>query len=230
MPRYCLNCLPLMKTSSPGLSSQPARSEPSITTSAPATRALAMSPEYCRPPSPITGTPAARAASDGLVDRGHLRHADAGDDAGRADRARPDADLDAVGAGLDQRLGARAGGDVAADDVDLRRGRLVLQPLDHLDDAARVAVRGVDEQRVDAGLDERHRALPRVAEEADGRTDPEPAGGVLGRVGILLALGEVLDRDQPAQPAGRRRPAAASRPCAGAAAPWRRPRRCRPAR
>ena len=62
MPRYCLYCLPLMKTSSPGLSSQPASREPSMTTSAPATSALAMSPEYCSPPSPITGTPAARQA------------------------------------------------------------------------------------------------------------------------------------------------------------------------
>ncbi len=64
MPRYDLNCLPLMKSSSPGDSSQPASSEPSITVSAPATSALAMSPEYCRPPSPMTGTPAALAASE----------------------------------------------------------------------------------------------------------------------------------------------------------------------
>ena len=33
-----------------------------MTVSAPAAIALAMSPEYCRPPSPITGTPAGRAA------------------------------------------------------------------------------------------------------------------------------------------------------------------------
>src|SRR5215207_7271992 len=58
MPRYDLNCLPLMKMSSPGLSSQPASSEPSMTVSAPATIALAMSPEYCSPPSPTIGTPA----------------------------------------------------------------------------------------------------------------------------------------------------------------------------
>ena len=62
----CLNCLPLMKTSSPGLSSQPASSEPSITVSAPATSALAMSPEYCSPPSAMTGhagRPCTRAAA-----------------------------------------------------------------------------------------------------------------------------------------------------------------------
>ena len=62
MPRYCLYCLPLMKTTSPGLSSHPASRLPSMTVSAPAAMALAMSPEYCRPPSPITGTPAGRAA------------------------------------------------------------------------------------------------------------------------------------------------------------------------
>ena len=62
MPRYSLYCLPLMKTISPGLSSHPASRLPSMTASAPAAMALAMSPEYCRPPSPITGTPAGRAA------------------------------------------------------------------------------------------------------------------------------------------------------------------------
>src|SRR5215207_5247725 len=58
IPRYDLNCLPLTKINSPGLSSQPASSEPNMTVSAPATSAFAMSPEYCSPPSPITGTPA----------------------------------------------------------------------------------------------------------------------------------------------------------------------------
>src|SRR5690606_13724892 len=64
MPRYSLNCLPDWKTISPGDSSVPASSEPSITASAPATSALAMSPEYCNPPSAMTGMPAGAAASD----------------------------------------------------------------------------------------------------------------------------------------------------------------------
>ena len=63
IPRNSLNCLPWMKTISPGPSSQPASRLPSMTVSAPAAIALAMSPEYCTPPSPITGTPAGRAAS-----------------------------------------------------------------------------------------------------------------------------------------------------------------------
>ena len=33
-----------------------------MTADAPAAMALAMSPEYCMPPSPITGTPAGRQA------------------------------------------------------------------------------------------------------------------------------------------------------------------------
>src|SRR5262245_50821749 len=48
-----------------------------------------------------------------------LRHADARDDARRADRARPDADLDAVGARVDERPRALGGRDVAGDDVDV---------------------------------------------------------------------------------------------------------------
>src|SRR6266705_1966068 len=79
-------------TSSPGLSSQPASRLPSITVSAPAAIALAISPECCRPPSPISGTPAAR-------------------------------------------------------HVDLAVG---LDPADHVEHRARVTVRGVHDQEVDA--------------------------------------------------------------------------------
>ena len=46
------------------------------------------------PPSAITGTSDFFAASTRIHDRGELRHADAGDDARGADRARADADLD----------------------------------------------------------------------------------------------------------------------------------------
>ena len=63
MPRKLLYCLPLTKTSSPGASSQPASSAPTMTVSAPATSALAISPEYLMPPSAITGTPAGWQAS-----------------------------------------------------------------------------------------------------------------------------------------------------------------------
>ena len=188
-----------------------------------------MSPEYCRPPSAITGTPAGLAGQRRLVDRGDLRDADAGDHAGGADRARPDADLDGVGAGVDERLGALAGGDVAADHLHVPGRGVGLEPPDHVEQQADVAVGGVGDEHVDAGLDQRGGPLPGVAEVADRGADEQPAVGVLGGVRELLALDEVLDGDQPAEAARRRRRAAAARACAGAAARWPPRGRCRPA-
>src|SRR3546814_6769963 len=48
---------------------------------------------------------------DSIQDGGELRHADAGHHAGGADRARPDADLHGVGAGVHQGAGTPGGGD-----------------------------------------------------------------------------------------------------------------------
>src|SRR5207249_11208214 len=120
------------------------------------------------------------ACQRGLVDGRDLRYADAGHDAGRTDRPRADADLHTVGTRVDQRLSTSAGSDVAADDVDTVGGWIGLELADDLQLRLRVTVRGVDHQHVDAGLDQRHRALPGLTEEADRRTDHEPAGAVLG--------------------------------------------------
>ena len=128
-----------------------------------------------------------------VEDGGHLRHADAGDDAGGADRSGPDAGLQAVRARVDQRLGRVAGRDVARDQLDVE---LRLDPPHHLDDRARVAVRGVDDEHVDLGGDERGRALERVRADADGGADPQPAPLVLRRERVPLPLLDVLDRDQ----------------------------------
>src|SRR5580698_7350310 len=57
MPRYALYEPPWYSSTSPGDSSVPANMPPIITQCAPAASALAMSPEYRIPPSPITGTP-----------------------------------------------------------------------------------------------------------------------------------------------------------------------------
>ena len=111
------------------------------------------------------------------------------------------ADLDAVGTGVDQRLGAFAGGGLAADDVHVRRGGIGLEPADHLQHALGVAVRGVHEEGIHTGVDERHGAFPAVAEEADGRADAQAAFVVLGGERVLLGLGEVLGGDQALEPA-----------------------------
>ena len=54
-----------------------------------------------------------------------------------------------------------------------------LEPTHHVEQQLHVAVRGVDDEHVDAGLDQRGRPLPRVAEVADRRADHEAAVAVL---------------------------------------------------
>jgi hypothetical protein len=55
---------------------------------------------------------------------------------------------------------------------------------------------------VDAGLDQRRRALPGVAEVADGRADEQAPVGVLRGVRVLLGAHEVLDGDEAGELAG----------------------------
>ena len=57
-------------------------------------------------------------------------------------------------------IGALGGRDVAGDEVDV--GKALADPADHVEHALRVAVRGVDDEHVDAGGDERLGALHRV--------------------------------------------------------------------
>src|SRR5262249_9837034 len=68
---------------------------------------------------------------DRIHDSRELRHPDTGDDAGGADRARADADLDRVRAGIDQCLGTLAGRDIAGNH--LHRLRLPLDAGDGLE-------------------------------------------------------------------------------------------------
>src|SRR5262249_6531745 len=89
---------------------------------------------------------------DGIHDRGQLRHADPGDNAGGADRARPNADLDRIRAGVDQRAGALAGSDVPGDDLHVV-GEL-LDAGNGLEDPGGVAVSSVDDHEVATGLDQ----------------------------------------------------------------------------
>ncbi len=66
-----------------------------------------------------------------------------------------------------------------------------------------MAVRGVDDEEIGAGVGERLRPALGVLAHPHGRADDEPSLRVLRGVGEPLALGEVLDRDQAAQPARR---------------------------
>ena len=74
-----------------------------------------------------------------------------------------------------------AGGDVAADDLHVPGRGVGLEPADHVEQQPDVAVGGVGDEHVDAGLDQGGGALPGVAEVADRGADHEPAVGVLAR-------------------------------------------------
>ena len=89
---------------------------------------------------------------DRFEQRGELRHADAGHHARGADRARADADLDRVRAGIDQRLGAVAGRHIAGND--LHRIRLQLDAAHRVEHELRMAVGGIDHDQIGAGIDQ----------------------------------------------------------------------------
>ncbi len=84
-----------------------------------------------------------------------------------ADGAGTDADLDRVGAGVDQLLGGVGGGDIAGDHVDLV---VAFHLLDGIDDVLGVAVGGIDADHVDICRDQR--LDPLVVVDADGGPDP----------------------------------------------------------
>ena len=173
------------------------------------------------PPSAITGMSAFLRRLDRIHDRGELRHADAGDDARGADRARADADLDRVRAGIDQRLRAFGGRDVAGHHL-----HLVGQPLDAVDGVEhvlRMAVRGVDDDEIDAGLDQPLGAVEALVADRGRGGDAQAALLVLAGVRIGDRLLDVLHGDQADAAILRRRPPAASRCGADAAAAWPRP-------
>src|SRR4029450_4615579 len=204
-----------MKISSPGLSSQPARSEPSMTVSAPATSALAMSPEYCNPPSPISGTPAARQAREALwiaVTCGtptpattRVVQMEPGPTPPLAPSAPAStrgvapayyataAPAHAVPPRVAAALGSAVRRHVPADDVASGRSRIGLQPAHHLQHTLGMAVRSIDHQERDTLLDQRHGALPGVSEVSDGRSDAQPTLIIFGGVGIHPGLDEVLE-------------------------------------
>src|SRR5207302_8560385 len=134
-----------------------------------------------------------------VVDSGELWYANTGYDARRTYRARSYATLHRVGTCGDERLRGRRRGDVAADDVD-RDG--ALEPRHHLENRSGMTVRGVDDEEVNAGVDKRHGPLVGVLAHAHCGADDEAPLAVLRGQRIFLALGEVLDGDQPAQSAG----------------------------
>ena len=123
-----------------------------------------------------------------------LRHADTGDDAGGADASGSDAHLDGVGAGLGQHQGGLAGGDVAHHHVDvLILGFHLLEGFHHAD---AVAVGGVDDDGVGAGLHQGVDTVHHVGRDAHTGGHAQTAVAVLAGVGTLLGLHDVAVGDE----------------------------------
>ncbi len=91
-------------------------------------------------------------------------------------------------------------GHVADDQLDL--GEALAQLRRGVEHAAAVGVRGVEDEEVHLGLDQRRGALQVVARGADRRADAQAPELVLAGVRVLDRLLDVLDRDQPLEVAG----------------------------
>jgi hypothetical protein len=63
-----------------------------------------------------------------------------------------------------------------------------------------MTVRGVDDEHVDAGIDQRARTIHRVSGDADRRAAAQSPERVLARVRVLDRLLNVLDGDEPLEP------------------------------
>ena len=126
-----------------------------------------------------------------------MRHTNTRDDACRANRTRPDADFDAVGACFDERFRRGARGDVAANDLHI--GVLLFHALHTVEDTFRMSVRRVDDQHVGAGLDQGVDPIVRVTTCADGSAHAQRAGAVLAGEREVLGLLEILGRDHALQ-------------------------------
>ena len=132
-----------------------------MTASAPAASAFVMSPENLMPPSAISGNVGFARGLRARQDRRDLGHADAADDARRADRSRAHADLDRVGAGRDQIAGRFLGGDVSDNEFQFREPPLhFLHGFDH---ARRMAVRRIDRDHIHFRADQFRHAFQEIA-------------------------------------------------------------------
>src|SRR5690606_7249399 len=132
--------------------------------------------------------------TDGTHDRSQLRNADTCNNARRADGAGPDTDLYAISAGINQRLCAFWRGDVTGDDAYCARN--LFRPCHGIKNPLRVAMRRIDDEQIDSGINQPFRALKPVLADAGGSGGPQPAMLVLAGERVQLRLFNILDGDQ----------------------------------
>ena len=128
---------------------------------------------------------------------GDLRHADTGHDPRGADRTRANADFHRIRAGVFQCQCSIAGDDIAADHLQLRK--MLFRPAHAVDHALGMSMCGIDNNHVHACGHQRFDALFGIAAYADRGADQQTFRRILGGVGVVGLLLDILDRDQPAQ-------------------------------
>lgn len=108
---------------------------------------------------------------------------------GSANRARAHANAETVHTGLNKVMSLKLGDDVATNDLKLRE--LLLDPSNHLDLVGGVTLGGVDDDNVDADLNELLHAEAVRGTGGNGGTDQEALVAVLGGVREGLILEEI---------------------------------------
>src|SRR6185369_5742010 len=114
--------------------------------------------------------------------------------AGGADRTRPDADLDGVGASLDEGPRPCRRRDIAGDDLGVI-GEAANAPH-RVDDAGGMTVRRVDDEDVDPGIEQSLGTRDPVLTGAGRRRRAQPSVAVLAGMREFLRLLDVLDGDE----------------------------------
>ena len=126
-----------------------------------------------------------------------MRHTHASDDARRTNAAGANADLHRVSTGFHQRQGRRAGGNIAADHIDMRI--VLLDPANPVNHALAVAVGSVHHNSVHPGANQGFDTLFGALAHPDGRADAQFAIQVTRSIGKGGLLGDVLDSNQALQ-------------------------------
>lgn len=129
-----------------------------------------------------------------MIDRGQLRHANAGDYARRANAARTNPDFHSIGAALDQCFRGISRGYVSGNDLRIRKPRA--GPRNRVQHTGTVTMGRVDDEHITTGREQFRCALQVGGRRANRATNAQPAMFVLTCVGKLSAFEDVLHRDR----------------------------------
>src|SRR5262249_12464775 len=115
-------------------------------------------------------------------------------DSRRANRARPDANLDRIGARVDEGLGTFGGSDVAGHN--LHFVRLALDACNRIENVPGMTMSGVDNYQIDTGRNHRFGACKSLVADSCRSSDAQTSLFVLTSVRVCDGLLNILHRNQ----------------------------------